>query len=71
MSESWLRVPDTSCEACRRTIGGGLSPMPVVVRVGVDLATKVVTIDADRAPLKRLVEAIEDQCSAVARRDAA
>jgi copper chaperone len=42
-----LNVPDISCEHCRRTITGALSPLEGVREVRVDIPAKQVRVDYD------------------------
>jgi copper chaperone len=73
MSESRLRVPDMSCDACRATVEGTLEPLPGVDAVDVDLDSKVVTVrhDAGQAAVEQLAGAIEDDGDEVTERQAA
>jgi copper chaperone len=41
------RVPDMTCEHCRKTIVSALSPLDGVERVEVDLVSKTVTVTGE------------------------
>ncbi len=47
MTEQTYRVPDVSCEHCVRAITDELTRLPGVQQVGVDLKTKLVTVEHD------------------------
>lgn len=47
MTEQTYRVPDVSCEHCVRAITDELAKLPGVNQVGVDLKTKLVTVEHD------------------------
>ena len=47
MTEQTYRVPDVSCEHCVRAITDELGRLPGVHHVGVDLKTKLVTVEHD------------------------
>ena len=47
MTEQTYRVPDVSCEHCVRAITDELGKLPGVQHVGVDLKTKLVTVEHD------------------------
>ena len=47
MTEQTYRVPDVSCEHCVRAITDELTKLPGVRQVGVDLTTKLVTVEND------------------------
>ena len=47
MTEQTYRVPDVSCEHCVRAITSELTKLPGVRQVGVDLDTKLVTVEHD------------------------
>lgn len=47
MTTQTYQVPDVSCDHCVRAITYELSRLAGVERVGVDIATKVVTVDHD------------------------
>ena len=47
MTEQTYRVPDVSCEHCVRAITDELGKLPGVQRVGVDIKTKLVTVEHD------------------------
>ena len=47
MTEQTYRVPDVSCEHCVRAITDELTKLPGVRQVGVDLMTKLVTVEHD------------------------
>ncbi len=47
MTEQTYRVPDVSCEHCVRAITDELTKLPGVRQVGVDLTTKLVTVEHD------------------------
>ena len=47
MTEQTYRVPDVSCEHCVRAITEELTKLPGVAHVGVDLKTKLVTVQHD------------------------
>ena len=61
MTEMIYRVPDVSCEHCVRAITDELAKLPGVRQVGVDLKTKLVTVQhdgsTDDADLRRGIEA--------------
>lgn len=53
-----LRVPDMSCEHCRRAISEALSAIPAVTSVSVDLETKQVVVEGvnlDEAALRAAI----------------
>lgn len=47
MSQQTYRVPEVSCEHCVRAITDELTKLSGVGRVGVDLETKLVTVEHD------------------------
>ena len=47
MIEQIYRVPDVSCEHCVRAITDELGKLPGIQNVGVDLKTKLVTVQHD------------------------
>ncbi len=47
MMEQIYRVPDVSCEHCVRAITDELGKLPGIQNVGVDLKTKLVTVQHD------------------------
>jgi copper chaperone len=47
MTEQTYRVPDVSCDHCVAAITRELTKLPGVQEVGVDLATKLVTVRHD------------------------
>jgi DNA-binding FrmR family transcriptional regulator/copper chaperone CopZ len=57
-----LSLPGISSKACKAAIEGILAPIAGVGAVDVDVPTKTITIHHDnRAPARRLIEAIEEQ----------
>ncbi|WP_292976813.1 cation transporter [Mycobacterium sp.] len=57
-----MSLPGISSQRCETAIEGILAPIAGVGAVEVDVATKTVVIHHDnRAPARRLIEAIEDQ----------
>ena len=63
MSETRLRVPGMSCEACVATVAGALEALPGVSAVEVDLDTKLVRVEHEDASIEpgQLRSAVEDQ----------
>lgn len=49
MSELTFNVPEISCEHCRKSIEGEVSPLDGVQRVSVDLDAKQVTVEGTPA----------------------
>lgn len=47
MNQETYRVPTVSCEHCVRAITEELTKLPGVRQVGVDLETKLVTVEHD------------------------
>ena len=47
MIEQIYRVPDVSCDHCVRAITDELGKLPGIQNVGVDLKTKLVTVQHD------------------------
>ncbi len=47
MIEQIYRVPDVSCDHCIRAITDELGKLPGIQNVGVDLKTKLVTVQHD------------------------
>ncbi|MDP9363961.1 MAG: heavy-metal-associated domain-containing protein [Chloroflexota bacterium] len=47
MSQQTYQVPDVSCQHCVRAITDELTKLPGVQQVGVDLDTKLVTVEHD------------------------
>ena len=60
MSEVVYLVPDVSCDHCKHAVSSGLSSVPGVSSVDVDLETKVVTVRGDHLDDDALRAAIED-----------
>jgi DNA-binding FrmR family transcriptional regulator/copper chaperone CopZ len=57
-----LSLPGISSQTCKAAIEGIVTPIAGVVAVDVDVPTKTITIHHDnRAPARRLIEAIEEQ----------
>jgi DNA-binding FrmR family transcriptional regulator/copper chaperone CopZ len=57
-----LSLPGISSQACKAAIEGIVAPIAGVGAVNVDVPTKTITIHHDnRAPARRLIEAIEEQ----------
>ncbi len=59
MAEISYRVPDMSCEHCRRSVSSELLHVPGVAAVDVDLKTKLVTVrgsDLDDAALRAAID---------------
>ncbi|WP_244895899.1 heavy-metal-associated domain-containing protein [Mycobacterium asiaticum] len=55
-------LPGISSQTCKAAIEGVVTPIAGVGAVQVDVLTKTITIHHDnRAPARRLIEAIEDQ----------
>lgn len=59
MSVMTYEVPDISCGHCKAAIEGGVSQVPGVSKVEVDIETKRVTVEGD-APDEAVVAAIVD-----------
>ena len=71
MAITTLSVPEIHCEHCRTAIEGALSPLDGVDGVEVDIAAATVRVDHDDdLPLRRVVDAIEDQGYDVPEQDA-
>lgn len=68
MAQTILRVPDISCEHCKRTIENALSKEQGVNAVRVDIATKTVSLDYDpsKISLERVGRILDDEGYAVA-----
>jgi copper ion binding protein len=47
MTQQTYQVPDVSCQHCVRAITDELTKLPGVQQVGVDLDTKLVTVEHD------------------------
>jgi DNA-binding FrmR family transcriptional regulator/copper chaperone CopZ len=57
-----LSLPGISSQRCKAAIEGIVTPIAGVVAVDVDVPTKTITIHHDnRAPARRLIDAVEDQ----------
>ena len=59
MTEITYRVPDMSCEHCRRSVSSELLQVPGVASVDVDLKTKLVTVcgsDLDDGALRAAID---------------
>jgi CsoR family transcriptional regulator, copper-sensing transcriptional repressor len=62
LTATTLSVPGISSQTCKAAIEGIVTPIAGVGAVDVDAPTKTITIHHDnRAPARRLIEAIEDQ----------
>ena len=62
LAATTLSLPGISSHRCKAAIEGILTPIAGVGAVEVDVPTKTITIHHDnRAPARRLIEAIEDQ----------
>jgi copper chaperone len=60
MSELILDVPGMSCDHCEAAVKGEVGKVAGVRRVGVDLATKVVTVEGDQLDLQAITAAIDE-----------
>ncbi len=71
MAITTLSVPEIHCEHCRSAIEGAVSPIDGVDGVEVDVPAATVRVDHDDdLPLRRIVNAIEDQGYEVPEQDA-
>jgi copper chaperone CopZ len=62
LTATTLSLPGISSQTCKAAIEGIVTPIAGVGAVDVDVPTKTITIHHDnRAPARRLIEAIEDQ----------
>jgi DNA-binding FrmR family transcriptional regulator/copper chaperone CopZ len=62
LAATTLSLPGISSQTCKAAIEGIVTPVAGVGAVDVDVPTKTITIHHDnRAPARRLIEAIEDQ----------
>jgi DNA-binding FrmR family transcriptional regulator/copper chaperone CopZ len=62
LAATTLSLPGISSQRCKAAIEGIVTPIAGVGAVDVDVPTKTITIHHDnRAPSRRLIEAIEDQ----------
>lgn len=60
MSTITYSVPDVSCGHCRSAITAGVSAVPGVASVEVDLDAKVVTVTGEELDEPAIVAAIEE-----------
>ena len=60
MTTTQYRVPDISCDHCVRAITTEVSAVAQVVKVTVDIPSKIVTIDHQNVPATTLVAAINE-----------
>jgi DNA-binding FrmR family transcriptional regulator/copper chaperone CopZ len=62
LAATTLSLPGISSQTCKAAIEGIVTPIAGVGAADVDVSTKTITIHHDnRAPARRLIEAIEDQ----------
>jgi copper chaperone len=63
MVKTVLNVEGMSCDHCVKAITSAVGSLPGVSAVKVDLAAKTVTVEhePDKAPVKKIKDAIEEQ----------
>ena len=69
MTDITLSVPDISCDHCKTSIEGAVSPLAGVetASVAIDARTVDITYDANAIGVEAIIDAIEEQGYDVAR----